>query len=266
MAVRKSVFAALLALAPSAGHAGERSYCPDRPGMNTPPCTVDAGRLSAEVSTFDWTRQNDPDARTDALLAGDLALRYGLDDRTELRLGWTAYGHVRSRDKASGAVSFDSGMGDVTLGVKRNLVGPDGTGFSLAVLPSLSLPIGGSAIGAGDWGAGLQVPMSVPLAGPVSLEVTPEIDAAVNGSRHGRHLAWGSAAGLAVAATSHLNLAFEAAVMRDDDPAGASTSAAAGAAAGWMLGKDTQIDIAGEFGLNHATPGLRIYAGVARRF
>ncbi|MBU6266337.1 MAG: transporter [Sphingomonadales bacterium] len=265
--IRGTIAALALLAAPAAARAGElRSYCPDRPGMNTPPCAVDAGHFSTEVSFFDWTRQNDPDTRTDTLLAGDMALRYGLDDRTELRVAWTAYGHVRSRDKATGLVTSTSGTGDVTLGVKRNLISPDMSGFSLALLPSVSLPTGGSAIGAGDWGAGLQAPMSLPLGGPVSFAITPEIDAAVNGSGHGRHVAYGSAAGFAIAAAGNLNLALEASVMRDDDPAGAGTSATAGIAAGFTLGRNTQLDLAGEFGLNSATPGLRIYAGIARRF
>ncbi|MDE2404604.1 MAG: transporter [Sphingomonadales bacterium] len=263
------IFAATLAVLALPGVARAdslRSYCPDRPGMNTPPCTIDAGHPSAELSWFDWTRANDAAARTDTVLIGDMALRYGIDGRTELRLGWTAYGHVRSRDKASGTVTTASGVGDVTLGIKRNLVGPDMSGFSLALLPAVSLPAGGTAIGAGDWGAGLQAPMSLPLAGPVSLAVTPEVDAAVNAGGHGRHLAYGTAAGLAIAASTRVNLALEMSVLHDDDPAGASTSATAGVAAGLMLGKATQIDIAGEFGLDHAAPGLRLYAGIARRF
>ena len=256
---------ALLAL-PTTAHADERSYCPDRPGMNTPPCTIDPGHLSVEASLLDWTRDNPADARTDTLLGGDLALRYGVADHAELRFAWTPYGHVRVRDKTTGAVTTDSGTGDVTLGIKRNLVSPDMKGFSLALLPSVTLPTGGSAIGAGDWGAGLQVPASLPLGGPFSLAITPEIDAAVNSSRHGRHLAYGTAAGLSIAASANLAIALEATVMRDDDPAGASTSAALGAAAGLMLGANFQLDLAGEFGVNHNTPGLRIYTGISRRF
>jgi hypothetical protein len=112
----------------------------------------------------------------------------------------------------------------------------------------------------------LQVPVSVPLGGPLSLAMTPEIDAAVNGSGHGRHLAWGSAAGFSLAATPKLALAFEASVMHDDDPDGAATSATAGIAAGWMLAGNFQLDLAAEFGLDAHTPGLRIYSGLSRRF
>lgn len=267
MSPPRLIFGLALAIAlPGAAYGEDRAFCPDRPGMNTPPCTVSPGRVSAEASFADWTRENDPDTRTDTLLIGDMALRYGIADHAELRLGWTAYGHIRARDKASGAIATDSGAGDVTVGIKRNLVGPDMKGFSLALLPSFSLPTGGTAIGAGDWGAGLQVPVSVPLGGPLSFALTPQVDAAVNASRHGRHLAYGTAAGLSLAATGNLALAFEASVMRDDDPGGAGTAATAGVSAGWMLGSDCQVDLGGEFGLNANTPGLRISFGIARRF
>lgn len=264
--IRLTLAVAVALAIPVAARADERTYCPDRPGMNTPPCTIAPGRISAEMSLGDWTRENDVDVRTDTVLIGDAGLRYGIADHAELRVAWTAFGHVRSRDKASGTITRESGTGDVTLGIKRNLFSPDMAGFSVAVLPSLTLPAGGHAIGAGDWGAELQVPVSVPLGGPLSLAATPEIDAAVNSRGSGRHLAWGSAAGLSLAATGRLNFAFEAAVMRDDDPEGAATTAAAGIAAGWMVGGNVQFDLAGEFGLNDRTPGLRLYGGVSRRF
>jgi hypothetical protein len=254
--------ALLLALAqPAVG----RDYCPDRPGIDTPPCTVDPGHLSAEVSLGDWTHDAAASQVTDTILLGDMALRYGIADHTEVRVGWTAYGRVQTRE-ATGATDVATGTGDVTLGLKRNLIGPDGKGFSLALLPSVTLPTGGEAIGAGDWGAGLQVPVSFPLNAKVSIALTPEIDAAVNSSRHGRHLAYGLAGGVTIAPRDGVNLALEAAVTRDEDPLDSSTQAIAGLAAGFMIGPDLQIDAGAEFGLNHATPDSRVYIGIARKF
>lgn len=249
-----------------AAPAAARDYCPDRPGIGTPPCTIEPGKLSAEVSGVDWTLVKAPDARTDTILAGDLALRYGIADHAELRLGWTPYGHVRSRDIAAGAIDRQSGVGDVIIGLKRNLVDPEGKGFSIALLPSVSLPIGGQAIGAGDWGASFAVPLSVPLSDAVSFGLTPQVDAAVDQDRHGRHLSYDLAGGFSIAATDRLNLAIEAEVLRDDDPAGATTQAIAGASAGLMLGDEFQIDAGSEVGLNGDTPDLRLYVGVSRRF
>ncbi len=255
-------FPLMLAAVPVAA----RDYCPDRPGIGTPPCTIEPGKLSVEMSAGDWTLENEPDARTDTILAADLALRYGIADHTELRLAWTPYGHVRSRDKASGEIDRMDSTGDVVIGLKRNLVDPEGKGFSIALLPSVSLPTGGQAIGAGDWGASLLVPLSVPLGSVVSLGLTPEVDAAVDEDRHGRHLAYDLAGGFSIAATDHLNLALEAEVLRDEDPAGATTQAIAGAALGLMLGDDLQIDAGSEVGLNDETPDLRLYVGLSRRF
>jgi opacity protein-like surface antigen len=249
-----------------ASPAQARDYCPDRPGIDTPPCTIDPGRLSIETGVGDWTHEADPDAVTDTVLIGDLLMRYGIADHAELRVSWTAFGHVRTRDKASGAVERQSGIGDVTLGIRRNLIDPDGKQFSIALLPSVSLPAGGAAIGAGDWGAGLQVPASMPLGGVFTLLLTPEFDAAVNEDRSGRHFAWGSSGGIGIAATSKLNLALEASVIRDDDPAGHTTQALAGFSAGLTLGEETQIDVGAEIALNGASPDSHVYFGIARRF
>lgn len=243
-----------------------RDFCPDRPGVDTPPCTVEPGRISAEMSLGDWTRDSAPDALMDTILIGDLALRYGIADHAEVRFGWTAYGQARSRDWASGAAETKRGVGDVTFGIKRNLIDPEGKRFSIALLSSITLPTGGQTIGVGDWGATLLVPASVPLSAMVSLALTPEIDAAVDADRHGRHLAYGTAGGLAIAPVAGLNLAIEAAVLHDEDPAGTSTQSIAGVAAGMMLSDHLQLDGGTEIGLNSATPDIRVYAGIARKF
>jgi len=260
----KLLGAIVLLLCPAV--AAARDYCPDRPGIDTPPCTVDAGQLSLETSLGDWAHDGSAAGVTDTLLLGDVMLRYGVDDRTELRAGWTAFGHVRSRTMPGQAVTRSSGTGDVTIGIKRNLIDPDGKDLSIALLPSASLPTGGKAIGAGDWSAGLQVPVNVPLGGAVALLLTPEVDAAANASGNGRHLAYGSAAGLAFAPLRNLNIAIEGSAIRDDDPGGATTELIVGMAAGLMLGDAVQVDVGSEFGVSRGATDRRLYLGFARRF
>ena len=41
--------AALLASAAPAGAEGLRDFCPDRPGLGTPPCTMDPGHFDVEL-------------------------------------------------------------------------------------------------------------------------------------------------------------------------------------------------------------------------
>jgi hypothetical protein len=241
-------------------------YCPDRPGINTPPCTIALGRLSVETSLADWAHVSDTDTVTDTVLLGDLALRFGIGARAEARLAWTPFGHVRTRDRTTGSVASASGSGDITFGMKRNILDPGGDHLSIALLPSVTLPVGGEALGAGTWSAHLQLPMSLAAGHGLSLLLTPEIDAAANGDGSSQHLAFGTAGGIAFSPVAHLNIALEAAIMHDQDPSGTSTKERAGASAGWMLSNNFQIDFGAEVGLNHAVGDHRFYLGIARQF
>lgn len=243
-----------------------RPLCPDRPGLDTPACTVDPGHLVAEMGTIDWSLDRDAGQRTDSFTFGDLLLRYGIAQHAEIQLGWTALGTVRTRDRTTGAVTHDSGTGDLTLAVRRNLSHPDGSGFAAAVMPYATLPVGGATIGAGDWGAGLIVPLSYSLTDKIGLSLTPEIDAAVDQDRHGRHLAYGSAIGLTTALTSSVSSAFELQAVRDRDPAGHATQALASLSVAWQPKSNLQLDMGAVAGLNHASPDVELYMGIARRF
>lgn len=161
-----------------------------------------------ELGIGDWTRERDGTLHTDTVTAGEALLRVGLTPSTEVQVGWTALGHVRERDTVAGTAVGRTGTGDVTLALRRNLRNPDGSGFSLAVMPYASLPVGGRALGAGDWGAGLLIPASVE-AGAVSLSLTPHVDAAVDADGNGRHLAYGAVAGTGFAASDAVSIAAE---------------------------------------------------------
>jgi hypothetical protein len=252
----------LLALATPA-QAELREFCASRPGLGTPACTVDPAHLIVEVGLTDWTIEQDADQRTDTLLFGDTLVRVGLDDKTEAQIGWTPYGHVRVRDKATGLIERGGGTGDVTLGLRRSLSGPNG---SVAIQPFVTLLVGGATIGAGDWGAGVIVPIGFDLGHDVQLALSPEIDAAVNSSRSGRHLAYGSVIGLSAPLAKGLTGSVEFQAVRDEDPSGKSTQALASASLAWLLGENTQLDIGGVAGLNSDSPDVEVYFGIAQRF
>jgi hypothetical protein len=256
-----------MALLPLAAQAQEgRELCPDRPGLGTPPCTVEPGRVVAEVGLADWTREKDAQSRTDTVEAGDLLLRFGLTGNLEAQVGWTAYGHERVRDRTTGRVDRSAGVGDMRIALRQNLRSPDGSGFSIAIMPYAILPTGGSAIGAGDWGAGLLIPVSYDLGKGLSLQLTPEIDAAVDEDGDGRHLAFGSVVGLGIDISDSLSAALETSLMRDRDPAGRSTQALAGLSLGWQPSADLQLDIGLNLGLNADSPDSEAYVGISRRF
>jgi hypothetical protein len=260
---------ALLLLVGVAGRAQAedlRQFCPDRPGLDTPPCTVDPGHVAVEMGGLDWTEQKDPDTRTDTLVAGDLLVRLGLTDSLEAKVGWTPYGHVRERDRTTGAITRSSGTGDVSVSLQQNLSHPDGQGFSIAVAPYATLPTGGKAIGAGDWGAGVLIPISYGITDKVSLTATPEIDAAVDEDRSGRHLAYGSVVGVNYQFSKQVTSALEFQATRDDDPEGHSTETLASLSVAYQPMDGLQFDVGAVKGLNDASPDIELYFGVARRF
>ena len=260
-----AVVAAVTAVLAGTGAAAqERDYCPERPGVDTPACTMAKGRVSVESSFADWTRDDAVGERQDTVLIADTLVRVGVSDTVEARIGWTPFGHDRTRD-ASG-IDQGNRIGDVSLGMKASLFNPDGRGLSIAVLPFATLPVGRTPIGAGDWGGGMLVPVTYELSDTVAIDLTPEVDAAVDEDGHGRHIAYSSAVGLAFKLSKTLTLNGELQALRDDDPQGATTQALAALSLGWDASDDLQFDIFGAAGLNHDTPDARLYAGIARRF
>jgi hypothetical protein len=243
-----------------------RDFCPDRPGLGTPPCTIDPGHFDVEIGLADWTLDRSSGSRDDTVEAGQLLVRIGLAGSLEAQIGWTAFGRARTRDRATGSIAAASGIGDLTLALRQNFARPDGSGFSLAVMPFATLPTGNEVLGAGEWTAGLLVPLSYDLGGGLQLGLTAQAAAAADGDRSGHHLAYGGVVGVALPLTGSVGAAIEIAANRDEDPSGHSTEWLAGLSAGWMARDDLQIDAGANIGLNAAAADVQLYVGVSRRF
>jgi hypothetical protein len=238
--------AALLFAVPAAAEP-LRDFCADRPGLGTPPCTIDPSHVAVEIGLADWTI-DDPDT----VELGQILVRVGLDERTEVQFGGTLLGLVGDR----------SGIGDVTVALRRNLVNPDGSGFSAALMPYASLPTGGEAIGAGTWSGGLLLPLSYDLGSGLQFGLTGQVEAAADEDRSGRHLAYGGVAGLSFPAGDTLSATVELSATRDRD----STEWLAGVSAAWLAKAGFQLDVGANLGLDKAAPDIELYAGIAKRF
>lgn len=246
------------------GRAAERDYCPERPGLGTPACTMAPGRVSVETALADWTRDDRDGARSDTLSLGMTEVRLGLTDRIEAQVTWSPF--VHQRDRAAGMVDAANGVGDARFGLKANLRAPDGEGLSIAVLPFVMLPVGRQPLGDGTWRTGVLVPVTYDLSDGVSMQFTPELDAAADGDGRGRHLAYSGAVGIDLDLSRRVDVELDVAVARDDDPVDPTTMARIALSFGWTVGEDLQFDIGGVAGLNSDTPDARFYAGIARRF
>ena len=244
--------------------ASARDLCPERPGQTTPPCTIEPGRLILETSAVDWTLQQSPDTRVDTVTIGQSVLRIGIANHAEVAIGWTPFATSRSRDRATGFTDRQSGIGDIALVVKRSFGNAKSPPIAIKIYATL--PVGRAPSGLGDWSAGMTVPVSVPLTGKVQFAVTPEIDAAVNGSGNGRHVAFGGAAGLGFKLSNTISLSTDLRVLRDNDPGGSATKATAGMSVAVQSGDNLQFDAGGNAGINQSSPDLEIYLGISRRF
>jgi hypothetical protein len=87
----------------------------------------------------------------------ETALRFGLLNKTELRLTAPDYFHTLSRETAS-----SSGFGDIAIGVKQQL-GPI-SNLNLSVIVFLSLPSGANSVSSHGYDPGLQLPWAHQLS------------------------------------------------------------------------------------------------------
>jgi hypothetical protein len=256
-----------LTLVTSAAQAeDERDLCSDSPGKATPSCTIDAGRFRIEGNLLDYAHSRDADSVEDDVSTANLLVAYGVNSSMEARIGWDGYGWTRTRDRMNGMVEHAHGGGDLTLSLRQNLRHPDDKGTAFALQPSLTLPVGGHALGAGTWGAGLIAPFGADLAKDWRLTLDPEVDAAPDEDRHGRHLAYALAAAVSRSIGDAWQLGTEGWVMRDDDPSGHATQASVDFTAAWQPNKDRMIDLSAYVGATHATPRLELVLGVTERF
>ena len=152
------------------------------------------------------------------------------------------------------------------LGLRRNLLHPDGKGVSFALEPYVTAPVGGRAIGAGDWGFGVLLPANVDLSDKVSFQFTGSVDAAVDQDRSGRHLSYSGDWGLGFDLSDRVTTVAEIQVVADEDPSGRTTQSVAALSLAWQPTKRTQLDLLAAAGLNRDTPDLELGLGGAILF
>ena len=257
--------AALLLIAAGPATAADlRDLCPDRPGLDTPPCIVDAGHVLVETGIASWERSHDDASVTHEFAAGNVLARLGLTEHLEVFAGWTAYLHDRVRDRATGSIDRSHGSGDVVFGFKQSLLRPAGDGASIALQAFATAPTGGD-FGAGGWTQGLIVPMQFALPGGFTGQLSPEIDRLPDSLRGGHHAAYQIIGGLQHG-LGPLTVGAELLVNRDTDPGAAATQALADVNIAWAPSKSLQLDAEVDAGLDRAAPDVRFQLGVSQRF
>ena len=244
-----------------------RDFCADRPGKGTPTCILDVGHWQVELGLFDGARQTDDDVKVDSWEAGDIFVRYGLTNTTELQVGLTSYSREKTTDRASGISDIADGIGDLSVGFRHSLAHPDGSGLSVALSGFFTAATGSKAVRADGFEGGVLLPVSMPLNADWSLNLSPEIDVVSDSDAEGRHAAYRMVAGVGRSYGAWA-LGVEVWVSREDDPIEATTQSTFDLTAAWSPPTlaDSQLDIGLNLGLNDESPDVEFGVGLARRF
>lgn len=143
-----------------------RPLSPDRPGVTESPFTLDAGHFmfESDLARYVGSRPR-ATSRTRAYRLDALSLKLGLSDQTDLQVFVDPYVIEKKWPDDGGAPERKAGFGDVTVRVKRNLIGNDSTRgpLALALLGYALLPTG-NKIGEGGFEYGLLVPATYSLS------------------------------------------------------------------------------------------------------
>ncbi len=237
--------------------------CTDRPAKASSACTVPGGVVQIETDLLNWTRQDIDGTRSDLILYTSPTLKYGVGESTDIEASITPL--VVSRFRDGGGTSRLSGVGDLYLRLKQRLTAADARA-QFAVLPYVKLPTAKTGIGNRRVEAGVAATGVFTLPAGFSLTVTPEIDDLADADLHGHHAQLVGALNLGKALSSKLTVNAELWAQRNYDPAATVSQYSADGAIAYVLTANWQIDAGVNVGLNHQTPGIQAYFGVATRF
>jgi hypothetical protein len=237
-------------------------FCAARPGQTTPPCVIEPGSAMVEIGLATWEHTKTERVRDNQLTLSAIALRYGIAPSVELQIGWAGLIVSSHFDYATRNQSRDTNPRDLIVGA---LYGLSGRGGPIAVQAFITLPTGEGAATHGEWSGGVRLPVTIPIDSNWQVGLTPEYNLTVNSSGHGRHSAFGGAAGISRSISRRLGAGIDISVFEDRAPEGSSTSSMASASIAWQTSPNSQLDFGIGLGLTSNSPRAQIYIGLAKR-
>jgi hypothetical protein len=106
----------------------------------------------------------------------------------DLHLILDSYVRTRTEDRAAGISDRASGLGDLTVRLKKNFWGNDSGSSAFGVIPYFKVPTAGRGVGNGSVEGGLLFPLAVRLPGEFDLGLQTRLDCLRNDGRSGHHL------------------------------------------------------------------------------
>jgi hypothetical protein len=255
---RLILLATVLGAAPA--FADPPPFAASRPGETEGPIAVPGGYLQVETEIAGYTRDKESGVTADGLSLAATSFRYGLGNGYNAEM--IVQPDLHQSIKGPGFKDTDTGIGDVTLRVLKNLMGQDGDGPAVAVIGYVSLPTASNNLAAD------KVEGGAILTG--SFQVAENWGAAWTGGVAARHVGSGDY-NAELSGALQLNHAFsdgltgyiELAASRLEHE---DTAATLDIGAALLTGPTTQFDAGANIGVNDAADDINVFLGWAHRF
>lgn len=242
-----------------------REMATDRPDTTESPTTVDAGHVQVELSFVAYERDRHNPERdgieVEAWNVAPLNVRIGLTHDTELQVMLDGYVRAEARLPALGLRERVSGLGDVTLRLKRNFLGNDGGDTAWALMPFVKFPTNTGDVGNNDFEGGVILPVNFTLGG-IGFAAMTEVDVVRNAADDGYALTLVNTLAYGFDITDRLGAFVELASFSGEG----RHALAFDCGLTYAVHADLQLDCGVNFGLTRAAPDFVAFVGLSRRF
>ncbi|HVZ99233.1 MAG TPA: transporter [Caulobacterales bacterium] len=229
-----------------AASAQELSFVPGRPGNTESPDVAPAGHWQLETEIASYSDRDGGDSWS----ALTTSFRYGL------ARSWDAEAIVSPLNRADG----ETGLGDVTLRLRKQFSGLDGESPSFALIGYVTLPTAEDGLGADHLEGGIIATSGVSISDRASLTLTAGLGSVSEGDDDELGISGGAAYGYSFTG------ATGAYVEIFGEHVDGETAATLDIGMTHLLDERTQIDAGVDFGLNDNADDARFFVGWAHLF
>lgn len=244
--------------------AAPSAICTDRPTRSYNACTADPGTWQVESDLFNGAFQHLNGVTTDTWYLANPTLKYGLAKGWDIEANIAPYELVRTKD-ASGEHTTGS-VGDLYLRLKYAAYASADGNVQVGLLPFVKAPTARDGVGNGAWEGGVAAPINIKLNDRWALTFSPEADAIKDAGGDGRHFNTVQTVNLGYSLPHDLTVYGELWGDWNFDPAGTVRQYSFDVAVAKLVSKSFQLDGGVNLGLNRATPGVQVYAGISKKW
>ncbi len=157
-----------------------RPLSTDRPDQTEGAFTVPKGWFQVESGLLSFSQRLDTDETSESFTWGEMNVKYGLTDNTDLQFIWQPYIQNRQLGAPGEDNTHQAGVSDLLLRLKHNIIGNDGGPFAMSLMPFVKIPTATHRIGNDMWEGGLLINTQVDLGGGFTLGNTVSNSMAVD--------------------------------------------------------------------------------------